>query len=178
LEQDRKEWLKDGMTWAQIQQIAINASGTNEEYVSPLGYDTQTLTSKQVPDLPHQRGRPVYRRGREGANHCGHGVDWHLILGASYYCRRKTSPHTLCETREADELWTWRTRLGHAPAQVCCRVVRWQHGIWHDVSSCFAHANFTCRKPSRSPLSFSVIQMTILVWPSQSVLHVESPLSY
>ncbi|KAF2189004.1 Saccharopine dehydrogenase [Zopfia rhizophila CBS 207.26] len=30
LEQDKKEWLKDGMTWAEIQQNAIAASGTDE----------------------------------------------------------------------------------------------------------------------------------------------------
>lgn len=31
LDQERKEWLKDGMTWAEIQQKAIGASGTDEE---------------------------------------------------------------------------------------------------------------------------------------------------
>ena len=31
LEQDKKEWLKDGITWAEIQQKAVGASGTDEE---------------------------------------------------------------------------------------------------------------------------------------------------
>lgn len=30
LEQDKKEWLKDGMTWAEIQQKALGASATDE----------------------------------------------------------------------------------------------------------------------------------------------------
>jgi saccharopine dehydrogenase (NADP+, L-glutamate forming) len=31
LEQDKKEWLNDGMTWAEIQQKVVGASGTDEE---------------------------------------------------------------------------------------------------------------------------------------------------
>jgi saccharopine dehydrogenase (NADP+, L-glutamate forming) len=36
LEQEKKEWLKDGLTWAEIQKIAITASGTDEWCVWPL----------------------------------------------------------------------------------------------------------------------------------------------
>lgn len=31
LEQDKKEWLRDGMTWAEIHQVAIGAEGVDEE---------------------------------------------------------------------------------------------------------------------------------------------------
>jgi len=34
LEQEKKEWLKDGMTWAEIQQTAIGASEADETYVA------------------------------------------------------------------------------------------------------------------------------------------------
>lgn len=34
LEQDKKDWLKNGMTWAEIQQKAIGASGTDEKYAT------------------------------------------------------------------------------------------------------------------------------------------------
>jgi saccharopine dehydrogenase (NADP+, L-glutamate forming) len=35
LEAGQKEWLKDGMTWAQIQQTAIGAASTSERYAVP-----------------------------------------------------------------------------------------------------------------------------------------------
>lgn len=41
LEQDNKEWLKDGMTWAEIQRKAISASGVDEEYISSSSYRTE-----------------------------------------------------------------------------------------------------------------------------------------
>ncbi len=34
LDQDRKSWLKDGMTWAEINQRALNASASDEKYVA------------------------------------------------------------------------------------------------------------------------------------------------
>jgi saccharopine dehydrogenase (NADP+, L-glutamate forming) len=36
LDQDHKEWLKYGMTWAQIQQTAIGAASTDEVYILRL----------------------------------------------------------------------------------------------------------------------------------------------
>jgi hypothetical protein len=65
LEQDKNGWLKDGMTWAQIHRIAINALGTDEEYDSLLQYDIHALTSERIPYLAHTRGRSVYRQSRE-----------------------------------------------------------------------------------------------------------------
>ena len=36
LEQDKKDWLQDGMTWAEIQQKAIGASSTDDGYVASV----------------------------------------------------------------------------------------------------------------------------------------------
>jgi hypothetical protein len=59
-------------------------------------------------------------------------------------------------------------------------VVEWLDGntvFGTNIFALFALVNFTCRRPSHLPLSSSVIQIAILVWPCQLVLRVESPLS-
>ncbi|KAL9126860.1 MAG: hypothetical protein Q9217_004156 [Psora testacea] len=45
LEQDKKDWLKDGMTWAEIQQQALQASATDEKYASHSYAENNELTS-------------------------------------------------------------------------------------------------------------------------------------
>lgn len=45
LEQDKKDWLKEGMTWAEIQQRLLGSSGTDEACVYlPSSQDWQANT--------------------------------------------------------------------------------------------------------------------------------------
>lgn len=43
LDQGNKEWLKDGLTWAQVQQKAIGAEEANERHVKALLYRSETI---------------------------------------------------------------------------------------------------------------------------------------
>lgn len=59
LEQDKKEWLKDGMTRAEIQQAAVGASGTDEKYGNRRLPNFSLLTVHQLPRLANQIGRRI-----------------------------------------------------------------------------------------------------------------------
>lgn len=45
LEQDKKGWLKEGMSWAEVQQQLLNASAADEKYVTYSIAGNGNLTS-------------------------------------------------------------------------------------------------------------------------------------
>jgi saccharopine dehydrogenase (NADP+, L-glutamate forming) len=46
LDQGEKDWLKDGLTWAQVQQKAIGAEEASETYVTTLPYISESSLTR------------------------------------------------------------------------------------------------------------------------------------
>ncbi|KAI9717763.1 MAG: hypothetical protein M1812_004492 [Candelaria pacifica] len=91
LEQDKKEWLIDGMTWADIQQRALGTSAKDEKYATSLRTHpghfwmptctvgrrlTGTIENgTQNPHIAHRGFGQVSEQGRKRADHFRHEMD-------------------------------------------------------------------------------------------------------
>ena len=76
LEQDKKDWLRDGMTWAKIQQHLLGAKDTDERFDAKFSPSAPSLlTDLQVFDIQHQRSGRIHQCYRSRPHHLGNAMD-------------------------------------------------------------------------------------------------------
>lgn len=91
LDTTAKDWLKEGLTWAEIFRRAIGADNSSERYVrecnktnlyQPLKYRTQRF------NLARRKYLPISNQSRERPHSRWPPIDRFILLRASHYKRQ------------------------------------------------------------------------------------------
>ena len=120
IDAEEKKWLREGLTWAQIQQRLVGAGDPSERCVRLCWY--KKLPNHllfQLLGLMHKGPMQNFHRYRKSSHYLRSPVFWSLLLRTSYHTRKQPPGYSVRPARKASELSARRARSGHASAQVC-----------------------------------------------------------